>query len=713
MKFTAVIPAFRAPSLAALGVALVAAACSGDPPDDTSLDAAVGSVADGAAAVLPAVPSAPTPACTPDNPYCGAGNAVPTAVCANAPIALDTVGVNVMVAIDGSASMATHWPRIIDAVRGLARSHPDSAFGLQIFWGQVQDSFESAQSKNNWCGETQNRVLDVGVHSEQELVDFLGTAPPGPAFLGGLYETSPVVEPINYYLTHATKLADPARTNYLVLITDGQDNCFGSVYAQKTDKLIAYQKLAIELGKIGIRTVPIGFDAATRPDSSGNYGTTPPNTDLDVLGTLLQYGGSGLTEVPRADTPEQLGEAIVQVGQRVRSCRFTIPAVLDPSAELNPFQLGFSLNGKSVKRDRSHGDGWDFLSGDTTQVELFGNACAALRSGLALTAQKTCAEEVCGTAAIRVETKPRAVLFLLDASGSRIECADGSFNCLIAPGLGLERTPAFWEVVEHAVGQSLVAPVNDDVEFGMQFFPGKNAANFTCDVSAEAEIAPAQGTEITIMSQMLEKLPLGYSPVVQVLENVAEHPGRLAAPDVLGNVVMLTDGGDNCAEEEQPQIVARLRAAAQKLFDAGIRTHVVRYGSESGRTPAQEEQLRAIVEAGGTALPDPARPSAPPYVDARSVDELNAALSAIADRLATCSFGLSGLPEDADRDRANLYLNGEVIPFDATGMKRDGWAYTDAEKSTVELYGASCKAFKENRRTSIVVELGCAPVLLR
>ncbi|MEY4582911.1 MAG: hypothetical protein RL701_7614, partial [Pseudomonadota bacterium] len=81
----------------------------------------------------------------------------------------------------------------------------------------------------------------------------------------------------------------------------------------------------------------------------------------------------------------------------------------------------------------------------------------------------------------------------------------------------------------------------------MQFFPGKNAASFTCDVATAPEIAPLQGTEITIMSQMLEKLPLGFSPVVQVLENVAAAPGRLADPGILGSVVLLSDGGDNCS----------------------------------------------------------------------------------------------------------------------------------------------------------------------
>jgi hypothetical protein len=79
----------------------------------------------------------------------------------------------------------------------------------------------------------------------------------------------------------------------------------------------------------------------------------------------------------------------------------------------------------------------------TSQVELFGQACQAVRAAQPLEARKTCETDVCGTAAIKVETRPRAVLFLLDASASRIECADGTFDCLVPPGLGIDRTLAF------------------------------------------------------------------------------------------------------------------------------------------------------------------------------------------------------------------------------------------------------------------------------
>ncbi|MET0387330.1 MAG: hypothetical protein ABW321_15285, partial [Polyangiales bacterium] len=665
--------------------------------------------------------------CPPENPFCGqppvlppaaaAGPTITTATaCSETPIDLTPTGVNIMVAVDGSASMNTHWTRIQSAIASLRTNHPGSLFGLQVFWGERRMFFAEAtgemtppSNNTNICGQIHNKVLDVGQHTEQDLLSFLGDAPPGPAFLDGQYEISPVIEPINYYLTNATQLSDPKRTNYLLLISDGNDNCFGSYFTSKDHKLIAYQKLAVELNKLNIRTIPIGFDAASMPDSTGQFGSVNPNTDLDVLATLLEYGRSGLTQVPKVDNPAKLAEVVSQVGQSVRSCRFEIPAALDPSASLNPFELSFSINGVALPRDRLMTNGWNFVNGTTNQVELFGQGCQAIQAGQQLKANKSCATDICGTAAVKVETKPRSVLLLLDGSASRLECVDGTADCLLTlPNTtGGTRPLTFWEVVEHAVGASLTAPINDDVDFGVQFFPSKMATAFACDVATTPEIPPGGGTEISIMRQMYEKLPLGFSPVVQVLENVAAAPGKLADPSVLGSVVMLSDGGDNCTGAEQATIVQRLGTAAKKLLDAGVKTYAVRYGSEAGRTMAGEEQLRAIVNNGGTATTDPSDPSAKPYLDVTTPEELAAALASISDRLATCTFTLTGLPADDEKDNANLFLNGETLPFDKAGAKQDGWNWVDPQRTTIELYGPSCNAFKTNRRTSVVVEFGC------
>ena len=104
-----------------------------------------------------------------------------------------------------------------------------------------------------------------------------------------------MIEPLNYYLKNASKLADPKRTNYLVFITNGNDNCFGSLFASKADKLLAYEKLAIELGKLNIRVMPIGFDAASGADDSGvivraTVNATPTSTCCRPCSSTAEAG---------------------------------------------------------------------------------------------------------------------------------------------------------------------------------------------------------------------------------------------------------------------------------------------------------------------------------------------------------------------------------------------------------------------------------------
>ncbi len=236
------------------------------------------------------------PICADDNPYCDPSNEPEPGNCGNEPIDLKPSGVNIMVAVDGAASMKTHWPRIRTAVERLREQHPESDIGVQVFYGELVKGFEEGFGKANWCGETHNNMLDVGDHDKAQLSQFLGTDPPGPAFIAGLFETHPVIEPLNYYLTHQTTLGDPTKTNYLLFVTSGNDNCFGSVFAKKDDKLLAYEKLAVELRKRNIRVLPIGFDASAKPGSTGNWGTANGNTDIDVLKTLLAHGGTGLAD---------------------------------------------------------------------------------------------------------------------------------------------------------------------------------------------------------------------------------------------------------------------------------------------------------------------------------------------------------------------------------------------------------------------------------
>ena len=67
---------------------------------------------------------------------------------------------------------------------------------------------------------------------------------------------------------------------------------------------------------------------------------------------------------------------------------------------------------------------------------------------------------------------------------------------------------------------------------------------------------------------------------------------------------------------------------------------------------------------------------------------------------------------DHHKTNANLYLNGEVIPFDQQHAGKNGWDWTDDKQSAIELFGDSCTSFKTNRHTSVIVELGCMPTIL-
>ena len=662
------------------------------------------------------------PECPEENPFCNekkpAAN-VPAQSCGGEEINLATTGVNVMIAVDGSASMVPHWTRVQDAVKKLRKENPASSFGVHMFYGNPPESLDAVFGKNNLCGETENVVLDVAQRSEQELLDFVGTAPPGAA--NDLLPSSPLIDPINYYLTHATKLADPTRTNYLVIISDGVDNCFGSFYTNPADKRLALEKLAVELVKKNIRIIPVGFVAT--PDTGTDMAAqmraaARAATRVAALDTLARFGGSGLDKALAAEKPEDLLTAIGQVGIRVGSCRFSIPATLDPSASLNPFELNFTVNGNMVARDRTNSEGWNFVDGKTSEVEIFGKACEAVRGGAKVESKKSCDTDVCGTAAVKVETKPRAVLHLLDSSASRIECETGDqYACIRGVGNGTDRPVlTFWEVVEHALSQSLIAPINDDVEFGLQFFPAKNSEAFSCEVASAPEVPPAPATQITIMSQMFERLPFGRSPVLAALQSIADAPGRLAEPTVSGAVVLLTDGGDNCTDGDaatvQAQIVAGLSASAAKLLKAGVKTYVVRFGKQANKTPEQEEQLRAIVANGGTASSDPKDMNAVPYIDAVDATALDAALAQVSDRLSSCAFTISGVPDAADKTHANLYLNGELIPFDAANAGAEGWSWANPEQTDIELHGNACTSFKTNRTTSVIVEFGCESVIV-
>jgi hypothetical protein len=691
------------PAAVVLCTFAIASACSSDRQlhsDGVPSDA--GTSADAAArdASAPRLPSDPCPV---DNPFCrDEPPGTPPPGCTAQKFDLRPAGVNVVVAVDGSKSMTPFWPQIRDAVADMMTKNKSIRFGADLFWADVVESVDEGLQRINACGDTQHKLLDLGLDQGAKLGDLFGTEPPGPGIF--FWDFTPVADPLNYYLINQTALSDPQSTNYLVLISDGNDNCYGNFWAGEADKRLAYEKLSRELVKKNIRVLPVGFNAAS---DQINLDGSKVVSDFGALDTIAVHGGTGLDKALAADDPEQLAVAIEAVSQRIASCRFQIPAALDPTQNVNPFALEFLLNGMPVTRDRAEKQGWNFVQGNLSEVEFFGQSCQAVRAGVKLEAQKSCnATEVCGNAATKVSAKPRAVQYLLDRSASMGACTAGFLDCI--PGITPSLT--WWGVAARAISSSVTAPVNDDVEFGLKYFPNSN--EFGCNVSDDPEIAPAPGTAIALIGNVLHNLPTGSTPLIAGLERVAANPGRLADPQVTGALIVVSDGGESCEAIEQPVKVQRLAVAARTLKAAGVRVFAVRFGAKGDDFADQDAQLRAIVREGGTATGDADDPNNVPYLEAPDADSLNLKLSTISEQLAACSLELGALDPKADKDQVNLYLNGDIVRFDSQTTKQDGWGWLDAAQTQIELYGPTCTAYKNSRTTSINIEVGCTPVIL-
>jgi hypothetical protein len=92
--------------------------------------------------------------------------------------------------------------------------------------------------------------------------------------------------------------------------------------------------------------------------------------------------------------------------------------------------------------------------------------------------------------------------------------------------------------------------------------------------------------------------------------------------------------------------------------------------------------LNAMAVAGGRPRPG----TGDRYYAANSDSELQAALVSIRDQVGDCDYLLSGVPSIGE---VVISLNGNVIPFDPSGM--EGWTWRDQSNGEVVIVGQSCQ----------------------
>ena len=269
---------------------------------------------------------------------------------------------NLMIVLDHSTSMndyvgnTSKWSAAVSAVTQMTKPTPNIQFGLEMF--SMPDRECSAGSIVVPIGP------DTGKAIVQKLPPYFANGS-GTQIAGGL--TVAATDPA---------LADATRVNGVVLITDGMQNCLGSVYAPDdggVDDPRAVVK-ALFARQVSVRTWVVGFGG---------------DVDADMLNAMAVNGGTARLTQPRyyqAEAPADLVTALRAITNAAQGCSVVLSKVPGDIT-----QLYVGINQQIVQRDPTHVTGWDYDSA-TNRVTLYGPACDALANtaGARLSVQYGC-----------------------------------------------------------------------------------------------------------------------------------------------------------------------------------------------------------------------------------------------------------------------------------------------------------------------------------
>jgi hypothetical protein len=272
-------------------------------------------------------------------------------------------------------------------------------------------------------------------------------------------------------------------------------------------------------------------------------------------------------------------------------------------------------------------------------------------------------------------------------------------SCSMRRNLTGELVPAGpnkWTFAVAAINR-LTTTYAGKIRWGLGLFP--DTVTPSCEQSSPA-FAVGDGNESAIQTLLTNALQLTDpnfpdSPCVTNIDTgmlQASQEPAFEDTSTPGYVLLITDGrqSDGCSaaggDAGTTQII-------KDLFQSGVPTFVVGFGGAID--PAQ---MNIFADAGGVPNSDPnAR-----YYKADSETELDAALSAIAGKIAGCSFALNRTPPDPSK----LY-----VFFDRQGLPRDpshqkGWDYDPATNS-ITFYGSDCESLKQGKIGKVDVVFGC------
>jgi hypothetical protein len=284
---------------------------------------------------------------------------IPGGNCGSQEAKADLLAPNILMVLDRSCSMnspvngVSKWQIALTAIGTMLNHYKGKIrFGLTLFPDLIQP--ECGQSFIPFPPLPNQEALIGGF-----LVDSLN-------FNHAWYPKFPCLTNIDTAIQQAAAepaLGDTTRQNFVMLITDGSQSfkcSLGGGDAGTTTAITALQAK-------GVKTFVVGFGGS--------------DIDPQALNAFADAGGTALQNSPKhyydAADAVALDQAIAAIANQAMSCTYALEKPVD-----DPNQLYVFLNNdpKSIPRDATHADGWDYDAA-TNSVTFYGAACDLLKSG--------------------------------------------------------------------------------------------------------------------------------------------------------------------------------------------------------------------------------------------------------------------------------------------------------------------------------------------
>ena len=306
------------------------------------------------------------------------------------------------------------------------------------------------------------------------------------------------------------------------------------------------------------------------------------------------------------------------------------------------------------------------------------------------------ADANCGQVNNPLKVVPPDVLLIQDRSGS-MDHDDNDQSCRRGCGAASK-----WSEMTVAVTQVLTS-TQATVNWGLKFFADTGSDG--CGVMPGATVPVAPNNADAITRAIGRTGPSTNTPTRAAIEAGTAY--LMSLKDTNPKYILLaTDGepncaagclGDDCSTTPNPGEEMASEMAVANAAAAGIKVFVVGIGNVASAVAA----LNQMAINGGEAQMG----GATSYYAATDQAALQAALSQIVGKVASCTLPLPGKPQDPGNVLVEDVGTKTQIPRDP--MHAEGWDYTDSSDTAIQLYGTACAKVTDGTYANVQILEGC------